>query len=129
MNEVKNTTPPAVMLERGASSKGSDNALVQLTPTGKSLPVDTQAEQGGKAEAVVATSSDVDQAVTQMNEFIQKEQRDLQFSIDDSTGSTVVKVTDRSSGELIRQIPNQVFLDLAAHAEKDEAISLISVYS
>ena len=122
MNEVTSNPALAVIAERRTSSKGGESAQVA---GGKSLP----AAEGPKLGAVVSTVSEVDQAVARMNEFIQKEQRDLQFSVDDTTGSTVVKVTDRSSGELIRQIPNQVFLDLAAHAVKDEPISLISVYS
>lgn len=128
MNEVKNNPALAVIAESRASSKGGDSTQAQAS-TGKSLPADKPVVEVAKAGPAVSAVSDVDQAVARMNEFIQKEQRDLQFSVDDTTGSTVVKVTDRTSGELIRQIPNQVFLDLAADAAKDEPISLISVYS
>jgi len=30
----------------------------------------------------------------------------LDFSIDDSTGKTIVRITDRETGEMIRQIPS-----------------------
>ena len=129
MNEVKSNVTAGVLPERRASSKGGDSTQAQAVGAGKSLPVDTPKVEGAKAGAQVSSVPDMDQAVARMNEFIQKEQRDLQFSIDDATGSTVVQVTDRTSGELIRQIPNQVFLDLAADAIKDEPINLISVYS
>jgi flagellar protein FlaG len=37
----------------------------------------------------------------------------LEFSIDDSTGQTVVKVVDSSTKELIRQIPSEEMLAIA----------------
>jgi len=40
-------------------------------------------------------------------------QRNLEFSLDDSTGKVVVKVVARDSGEVIRQIPSETALELA----------------
>jgi flagellar protein FlaG len=40
-------------------------------------------------------------------------QRNLEFSIDDSTGAVVVKVIAKASGELIRQLPSEEALKLA----------------
>ncbi|WP_347330269.1 flagellar protein FlaG [Marinimicrobium locisalis] len=56
---------------------------------------------------------EVEEAVTQMNEYIQSTQRDLRFSIDEELGETIVKVVDRQTDEVIRQIPDEVFLELA----------------
>lgn len=42
----------------------------------------------------------------------------LEFSIDESTGRTVVKVMDRDSGELIRQIPSDAALAIAASIDE-----------
>lgn len=50
-------------------------------------------------------------AIKQGNAFFQAEQRDLQINVDDSTKRVVVKVIDRSSGELIRQMPTKEVLD------------------
>ena len=49
--------------------------------------------------------------------------RDRSFSLDDSTGRVVVKVTDSTSGEVIRQIPSEEALRLAERL--DEARSLL----
>ena len=51
--------------------------------------------------------------VAQMNEYIQSTQRDLHFSYDKASGETVVKVLDRTTQEVIRQIPDETFLKLA----------------
>ncbi|MNE95175.1 flagellar protein FlaG [compost metagenome] len=41
-------------------------------------------------------------------------QRNLNFSIDESTGRVVVKVIDGESGDGVRQIPSEEVLKLAA---------------
>ena len=48
---------------------------------------------------------------------------ELQFSIHKGTGEKMITVTDRSSGELVREIPSKEFLDLAAKI--DQMIGLI----
>ncbi|MNI89745.1 flagellar protein FlaG [compost metagenome] len=51
--------------------------------------------------------------MTDIREFVQAAQRNLDFSIDDSTGRVVVKVIATESGEVIRQIPSETALKLA----------------
>lgn len=55
----------------------------------------------------------LEKAVTDIREFVQASQRNLDFSIDDSTGRVVVKVIATDSGEVIRQIPSETALKLA----------------
>lgn len=62
-------------------------------------------------------------AVSSIQEFAQSIQRNLNFSLDDSTGRVVVKVTDGVSGEVIRQIPSEEALRLAESL--DEVRSLL----
>ena len=49
----------------------------------------------------------IDQAVSNMNAFVQNLQRDLQFEVDLDLGHTVISVVDRSTNEVIRQIPSE----------------------
>lgn len=65
----------------------------------------------------------VEEAVSSIKAFAQSVQRNLNFSLDDSTGRVVVKVTDGDSGELIRQIPSEDALRLAESL--DEVRSLL----
>ncbi|MCX2898476.1 flagellar protein FlaG [Pseudomonas mandelii] len=55
----------------------------------------------------------LEKAVTDIREFVQSTQRNLDFSIDDTTGAVVVKVVATESGEVIRQIPSETALKLA----------------
>jgi flagellar protein FlaG len=58
--------------------------------------------------------AELEQAVTDIREFVQTSKRNLDFSIDDSTGRVVVKVIATDSGEVIRQLPSEAALKLAA---------------
>ncbi len=45
--------------------------------------------------------------------YVNTSQRNLEFSIDDSTHDVVVKVIATDSGEVIRQLPTEAALKLA----------------
>jgi flagellar protein FlaG len=59
------------------------------------------------------TGTDLKEAVKGLQDYVQSLQRNLEFSVDESTGTTVVKVVARDSGEVIRQIPSETALELA----------------
>jgi flagellar protein FlaG len=49
--------------------------------------------------------------VAQLNEHMQHLNRSLQFSVDETSGDTVVKVIDAETKEVVRQIPSQDVID------------------
>lgn len=59
------------------------------------------------------SGAELQTAVKALQDFVQSLQRNLEFSLDDSTGTVVVKVIARDSGEVIRQIPSETALELA----------------
>lgn len=61
---------------------------------------------------------DIDQALKKINEFVQARASDVQFSLDEETGIRVVKVLDRSTKEVIRQIPSEEMLHIAQALDK-----------
>jgi flagellar protein FlaG len=62
-------------------------------------------------------------AVERIREQVQNLQRNLNFSVDDSTGQVVVQVVDGESGTVVRQIPSEDILRLAERL--DEMRSLL----
>jgi flagellar protein FlaG len=81
-------------------------------------PLPSDPVQQPKVEAVAPSATEpkreeLEQAVTDIREFVQASQRQLDFSIDDSTGRVVVKVIATDSGDVIRQIPSETALKLA----------------
>lgn len=93
--------------------------------TRSAASVDTPMTQSSSRSENVAQSDKqaVESAVASMQESTQAMQRNLDFSIDDSTGRMVVKVTDSASGEVIRQMPTEEALRLAESL--DEMRSLL----
>jgi len=61
-------------------------------------------------------------AVAGIKDFVQTIRRDLSFDLDDSSGKMVVKVTDRSTGEVVRQIPTEEALRLAENLEEARSV-------
>ena len=57
-------------------------------------------------------------AVEKIQEFVSSTASDIRFSIDEDSGQTVVKVIDRETQDVIRQIPSQEMLDLAKALDK-----------
>ncbi len=89
--------------------------------SGKELPVSK--EQSMDAET---RNNEVKEAVSKLNEFAQKTQRDLDFQIDEDSGKTVIRVYDRASEKLVRQIPDEAALELAKKLNSEEPSLLFS---
>lgn len=88
-----------------------------VAPQG-ATPNVTDKQERSRAEVVSVSKSepkrdDLEKAVTDIQEFVQAAQRNLDFSIDDSTGRVVVKVIATDTGDVIRQIPSETALKLA----------------
>lgn len=64
----------------------------------------------------------VREAVGNLNQFVQKLTRTLQFSVDEESGRTVIKVVDSETNQLIRQIPPEEVLVLARNLAKGEGV-------
>ena len=78
-------------------------------------------------ERTEAQREDLGEAVSQLNDFVQNVQRDLQFEVDNDLGQTVVKVVDQQTQEVIRQIPDEVALRLAEKLQQDEPLTLFNI--
>jgi uncharacterized FlaG/YvyC family protein len=66
----------------------------------------------------------VKEAVGNLNDFVQKLTRTLQFSVDEESGRTVIKVVDSETNQLIRQIPPEEVLVLARNLGNGEGVIL-----
>ncbi len=70
----------------------------------------------------LSSSDQVQQAVTQIKQVAEKLAQNLHFSIDDDTGITVVKITDSSTQEVIRQIPTEEAVSIAKTLDKVQGL-------
>lgn len=121
MNEVRptNVTPAVPPVASAASSKPVDH----IENSGKELPV----EKPTKAEKPQEVNT-IQEAVTEINDYVQSVQRDLHFTVDEDSGETIIRVRDKESGELIRQIPEDIFLSLAQNLKDNQPIHLFDAH-
>ena len=100
------TSPPgggAGVQPQGAAKAVAEIARPVIVPIERpQINVDTE---GAKKR--------LDQAVRLMNERMQDGGRGLAFKLDPSLNRPVVTVTNQETGEVIRQIPNEVIIRMA----------------
>lgn len=85
--------------------------------------VDTvQAQQGAvkyqTSSGIQPDRKAIQVALEEVNQAVQKVAPGLEFSVDKQSGSTVVKVVDSQTKELIRQIPGEEVLRIARAIDK-----------
>lgn len=118
-NPAQVKSVPVTPLSDGGKAPQSGKVLPPAAPVIAPQPTEVR-------ESVENMQSNIQAAVAQMNHYIQSTQRDLQFTYDADSGQTVVKVLDRTTQEVIRQIPDEIFLRLAQTLGPDEPIPLFS---
>ena len=109
------------------TSPSAGMAILQSTgsaPERVAQPVRTDAEVVAVAASAEIRPSSVNEtsqptrevvakAAQQIQSFVQSMGRNLNFSIDETTGYHVVKVVNPSTGELVRQLPSEELLKIA----------------
>lgn len=62
-----------------------------------------------------------------LQEFLQESGQDMKFMVDKVTGKTIVRIYNRASGELVRQIPSEEVVRIAELLRRETATSVIDV--
>lgn len=98
-----------------APPAGGQTAPVPTEPSASQPRLPGAERPTGQSAAVQANAKpeEVRNAVEKVKEFVSPVTSDIQFSIDEDTDATVVKIIDRSTKEVIRQIPSQEMLEIA----------------
>ncbi|TPV61981.1 flagellar protein FlaG [Aestuariibacter sp. GS-14] len=107
-NEVKNER--SLSQTRIEENLNQRNLEKNSTPSAEDIQANSDSADNFQREG---RSQDLDVAVQEIQSFLQVQNRNLAFSIDDDTKRSVVTVKDSSSGDVIRQIPSDEVLRLA----------------
>jgi flagellar protein FlaG len=78
----------------------------------------TVIKPSGVNEAAQPTREVVEKAAREIQAFVQKMGRNLNFSVDETTGYLVVRVVNPDTGELVRQLPSEELLKIARDFER-----------
>ncbi|MFA7278977.1 MAG: flagellar protein FlaG [Sterolibacterium sp.] len=117
INSQRPLTPLAnnVSAEAGkAAGKAVRPAPVPANP----VPVTPAIHASGVLQTQQANQKELQLAVDALQRKVQLSVSNLHFSIDNETGRTVVKVTDGTTKEVIRQIPPEEILKLDKALDK-----------
>jgi flagellar protein FlaG len=94
-----------------------------VAPQRDAAPVETLPQASPPPEQ--PSQEQLKQAVEEIRKSVsQAASSSLQFAIDDESGQTIVRVTDRQTGELIRQIPSVEMLELARSLDRMQGMLL-----
>ena len=91
-------------------------------PEGPSAaPVPKKAELQFDAEEM---QQNLQQAIERINEQMRHNGRNLNFSVDEVIDRTIITVKNRQSGEVVRQIPDEVLVRVAHNIEDIKGLLL-----
>ncbi len=77
-----------------------------------------QAQKATNAQSEIEQNSfkiseSIEVVVGRINQYMKSIARELEFNIDQDSGDTIVKVIDKSTDEVIRQLPAEKFFEIA----------------
>ena len=94
------STPPQALQTKSDAEVVSKVAAAEIKPSGVN-------------EASRPTREVVAKAAADLQEFVKSMGRNLNFSVDETTGYHIVRVVNPDTGELIRQLPSEELLKVA----------------
>lgn len=97
----KNQSPP--LIKEQAS----------MSPEGILLKKAEESEAVAKNSNDVISSEELEQAIAVVADFINQPPRNVNFTKDNDSGKTVIKVIDNESKELIKQFPSEELISIA----------------
>ena len=109
--------------ERGSAlppSRQPADAIVELGTTAAAAPVTStvQVKPTSDAKKHEPTPAEIAQSVEAINKFLKPVANNIQFSIDQDSGTTLVKIVDTETQAILRQIPSVDALSMAKELGK-----------
>lgn len=97
------TSPPSTPPSSGSNPPGLNPAV-----SGQNLPAVGSTKEAGQLQ----------QAVSDINAYVQNLQRNLQFKVDTTLGITIISIVDSKTKEVVQQIPSEQVIE-SAHRLKE----------
>lgn len=112
IQSITTQAPAVAVTSTGTAPLPARSKAPAETASSNSLATGNPAEQRQQLEA----------AVKAVQEFTRPMSGNLEFSMDDQTGKTIIKVVDTATNELIRQIPSEEMLEIARALDRLQGI-------
>jgi flagellar protein FlaG len=119
MNIQMTALSGAPRLEERSNASEAPGTVSTAAAKANAAPAASAGVKNAKAEdGVEPTSAELQSAVEKMNLSMTAASQDLQFSVDEDSKKTVVKLIDRNTHEVLRQMPTKEALEIAKSLDK-----------
>ena len=119
MNIQPSLSSGASRLDERSNPSEAPGTVSTVAATVNTAPVAaTGAKNAKAADGVEPTPAELKTAVEKLNQSMTASSQDLQFSVDEDSKKMVVKLIDRTTHEVLRQMPSQEALDIARSLDK-----------
>jgi flagellar protein FlaG len=101
-------------LSEATAARAYARSTSTRAPTNAAQTFSEPAANNAEVPPVAVDPMQLQKLIVEIKEQVQNVQRALQFSVDEESGATVVKVIDSQTKEVIRQIPAEEMLTMAS---------------
>ena len=113
VNSQQSRTQPVASAQE--QSKGAQHQ--------QSKPVDVDVKTVEAQSPTRVDHGKLEKAVEDLNKYVQTVGRDLRFSVDRDSGQTIIRVMDRETEQMVRQIPPEEVVALAKFLHQTDDLS------
>ena len=119
-NNPTMVAPTATSFKSSSDRQSGTSGLPQGVGSGNPFPAnDTRSPSDANGNSNGGSSENqVTDAVEKLSKFVASIRPEISFSIDQSSGTRVVKILDSQSKEVLRQIPSEEAIQLAQALDK-----------
>lgn len=93
-------------------------------PAAPTAPAAAKPRTAEPATAPPPSEAQVAEAVANLRKVVEPVAQNLQFTVDDESGRTVIKVVDKATNEVLRQIPSEEALAISHALDKLQGLLL-----
>ncbi len=115
MSNVSSTTvspPPSAPMPRIATAMPAARTATPIPSAAAQVAADSQRKTYAPIAQARTTPEDLKRATDELQQRVTMLAPELQFSVDQSSGRSIIKFTDRATNEVIQQFPSEEALHL-----------------
>lgn len=113
-NDIGMVKPGLGQIERTSPTAKADN--VETSKEEKQKPSEKAAADAAEAKQIA------EEVASGLNELVYELHRELRFSVDKDSGDTVIKVIDRETDEVVREIPSEEVMRMRKRLEEAQGV-------
>jgi flagellar protein FlaG len=117
--EINQLTGRTSALSPSSPAPARNEAPAQTAGAQPATPYDAaRVNQADNVKKSAVTEKDVQQSIEAINRFLKPVSGDIEFSQDEDTGRTLVKIVDTQTKTVLRQIPTEEAVAIAKQLDK-----------